>query len=53
MISSDYKPLHPDVYILQESFLADSFLSQVRYARDDMTATTEGLLSMIKHCDGN
>ena len=36
----------------QESFLADNFLSLVRYARDDVTATADGLLSMIKHCDG-
>ena len=36
----------------QESFLADNLLSLVRYARDDVTATADGLLSMIKHCDG-
>ena len=36
----------------QESFLADNFLSLVHYARDDVTATADGLLSMIKHCDG-
>ncbi|RMX51641.1 hypothetical protein pdam_00025356 [Pocillopora damicornis] len=52
IIITDYKPLHPDVYILQESFLADNFLSLVHYARDDVTATADGLLSMIKHCDG-
>lgn len=51
IIITDYKPLHPDVYILQESFLADNFLSLVRYAKDDVTATADGLLSMIKHCD--
>ena len=36
----------------QESFLADSFLSMVQYARDNKEATAAGLLSMVKQCDG-
>ena len=36
----------------QESFLADSFLSMVQYARDNEEATAAGLLSMVKRCDG-
>ncbi|KAL9981093.1 hypothetical protein ACROYT_G009752 [Oculina patagonica] len=52
IIAANYKPLHPHVYILKESFLADSFLSLVHYARDSMEATAAGLLSMVKQCDG-
>ena len=37
----------------QESFLADSFLSMVQYARDNEEATAAILLnSMVKQCDG-
>jgi len=40
------------VKTFQESFLADSFLSMVQYARDNEEATAAGLLSMVKQCDG-
>ena len=52
LIATQYKPLHPHVYILKESFLSDSFLSLVQYATENSQATDAGLLAMVKHCDG-
>ena len=36
----------------QESFLAESFLALVHYAKDNLEATAAGLLSIVKQCDG-
>ncbi|XP_068750350.1 2-oxoglutarate and iron-dependent oxygenase domain-containing protein 2-like [Montipora capricornis] len=53
LIVAKYKPLHPHVYTLKESYLADSFLSIVQYAKSIEQATTSGLLAMLDHCDAS
>jgi len=52
LIAAQYKPLHPHVYTLKESYLADQFLSLVQYAKDTGQATTSGLLAMMTPCNG-
>ncbi|KAE8635074.1 hypothetical protein XENTR_v10002508 [Xenopus tropicalis] len=42
-ISLHYKPLYPEVYVLQESFLAAEFLTAVKYSKSPQ-ANVEGLL---------
>ncbi|KAJ1093237.1 hypothetical protein NDU88_006342 [Pleurodeles waltl] len=46
-ISQSYKPLHPEVYILQDSFLAPEFLEIVTFCRSQ-DADLDGLLSRIQ-----
>jgi len=53
LIAAQYKPLHPHVYTLKESYLADQFLSLVQYAKDTGQATTSGLLAMMTPCNAS
>ncbi|XP_068100409.1 2-oxoglutarate and iron-dependent oxygenase domain-containing protein 2 isoform X2 [Hyperolius riggenbachi] len=46
-ISLHYKPLHPELYILQESFLAAEFLEAVRYCQSSH-ADLDGLLNLLE-----
>ncbi|KAG9354892.1 hypothetical protein JZ751_001605 [Albula glossodonta] len=45
-IKEVYKPLHKEVYFLQESYLAPEFLQIVNYCRSD-EASEEGLLGFV------
>lgn len=50
-ISLYYKPLHPEVYILQESFLTKEFLEAVRFC-ESPNASLEGLLNHLHSVPG-
>ncbi|XP_007906038.2 2-oxoglutarate and iron-dependent oxygenase domain-containing protein 2 [Callorhinchus milii] len=47
IISKEYKPLRPEVYILQETFLAPEFLDVVAYSKSS-AANVDGLLSRVQ-----
>ncbi|KAM4706719.1 2-oxoglutarate and iron-dependent oxygenase domain-containing protein 2 [Discoglossus pictus] len=42
-----YQPLHPELYVLQEAFLAKEFLEAVRYSKSQ-DANLEGLLAHLQ-----
>ncbi|EDO31482.1 predicted protein [Nematostella vectensis] len=48
-IAQAYSPLHPHLYNLEESFLSDTFLQVVRYAKRN-DATAKELVSMLEVC---
>ncbi|XP_069816964.1 2-oxoglutarate and iron-dependent oxygenase domain-containing protein 2 [Dendropsophus ebraccatus] len=50
-ISLYYKPLHPELYVLQESFLAEEFLEAVRFC-ESRDASLEGLLNRLQSVPG-
>ncbi|KAM3936889.1 2-oxoglutarate and iron-dependent oxygenase domain-containing protein 2 [Leptodactylus fuscus] len=50
-ISIHYKPLHPEVYILQESIFTEEFLEAVHYC-ESPSASLEGLLNHLHSIPG-
>lgn len=46
-----YKPLHPEVYVLQESFLTEEFLEVFRFC-ESPNASLEGLLNRLHSIPG-
>lgn len=50
-ISLNYKPLHSEVYVLQESFLTEEFLEAVRFC-ESPNASLEGLLNHLHSIPG-
>ncbi|CAM5101178.1 unnamed protein product [Natator depressus] len=47
IISQCYKPKHPEVYVLQDSFLAPEFLETVKYC----TSQDADLQGLVRHID--
>ncbi|XP_041347458.1 2-oxoglutarate and iron-dependent oxygenase domain-containing protein 2-like isoform X2 [Gigantopelta aegis] len=52
VISSTYKPRHPQVFQLKEEFFASEFLDLVRYCKTD-GATLDGVLAMVEKPPGD
>nr|DBA23174.1 TPA: hypothetical protein GDO54_014114 [Pyxicephalus adspersus] len=50
-ISLHYKPLHPELYVLQESFLAAEFLEAVHFCQSPH-ASLDGLLNFLDSIPG-